>query len=372
MNFPRRFLPLLVFVGALAGCTKPEEKAAAAPGSAQKQPVEVTTVIRRDLAESLNIVGSVAANESATLRPEIAGIVRTISFEEGQPVQAGQLLVKLEDAELRALLAQSESRFQLADLNLKRAEALRESLSNTQADADRARTEFASAKSELSLLKVRLDRSEIKAPFDGVAGARTLSPGDFVNQQTLVTTIDDLSRLKLDFQVPERFLAKVVPGTKFIVSARSSDSGKADAKIPGEVYFVANSIDRTTRSSQVKGYLSKAPASLRPGMFANVELVLSVKKDALTVSEGAILTTPRGTQIIAVRDAGADKVAEFVPVKLGLRAKGLVEIEPVKGKLDDQQSVVASGVGALILFPGAKLEPRPQKEQFRVGGGGKD
>ena len=350
-----------------AGCAKKVEKAAGAV-VAQLQPVEVTTITRRDLAETLSIVGSVASNESATLRPEIAGLVRTISFEEGQPVKAGQLLVKLEDAELRALLAQSESRFQLTDLNLKRSEALRESLSNTQADVDRARTEFASAKSDIALLKVRLDRSEIKAPFDGIAGARTLSPGDYVTQQTIITTIDDLSRLKIDFQVPERFLAKVVPGTKFIVSARSAESGKPDAKLPGDVYFVSSSIDRATRSSQVKGYLSKAPASLRPGMFANVELVLSVKKDALTVAEGAILTTPRGTQIIAVRDQGADKVAEFVPVKLGLRAKGLVEVEAVQGKLDAEQSVVASGVGALILFPGAKLDPRPQKEQFRTGG----
>jgi membrane fusion protein (multidrug efflux system) len=136
--------------------------------------------------------------------------------------------------------------------------------------------------------------------------------------------------------------------------------------IAGEVYFVSASIDRGTRSSQAKGFLAGAPAELRPGMFANVNLVLSVKKNALAVPEGAILTTPRGTQVIVARDDQGEKIAEFVGVKVGLRSKGLAEIEPVGAELADGQAVVASGVGALILFPGAKLDPRPQKEQFRL------
>lgn len=359
-------LSLLVLLG---GCAKRAAKTAG-PAVAQKQPVEVTAVTRRDLTEMLNLVGSIAANESATIRPEITGLIRSIHFGEGQRVKKGDLLAKIDDAELRAQLAQSEARFQLAVVNLQRAENLRQTQSNTQADFDRALSEHSAAKAELALLKVRLDRTEIKAPYDGVVGARTLSPGDYVNTLSVVTTLDDLSRLKIEFQVPERFLGKVGAGTKFLVLSRTDETaGKADEKLPGEVYFVASTIERTTRSSQVKGYLTKAPPRLRPGMFANVELVLSVKKDALTVTEGAILTTPRGTQLIVVRDQGEDKVADFIGVKLGLRSKGLVEIEPLKGaKLDDNQMVVASGVGALILFPGAKLEPREQKKQFRVGG----
>ena len=363
---------LIVSIAVLAlaaGCAK---KAASGPtaGAAQLQPVEVVEITRRDLAESLNVVGSLAANESATIRPEITGLVRAISFEEGQQVKRGQVLVKIDDAELRAQVAQSQARFELAQLNLQRAENLQQTQANTKADMDRTHSEFATAQADLELLKVRLDRTEIKAPFDGVVGARTLSPGDNVNPQSAVTTIDDLSRMKIEFQVPERFFAKVAPGAKFIVSARSSgNTGRPDRKIPGEVYFASSSIDRATRSSQVKGYLSEAPAALKPGMFANVELVLSVKVGALTVPEGAVLTTPRGTQLIFVRDEKGEKVADFVGVKLGLRSKGLVEIDPGDAKLDEHQQVVASGVGALILFPGAKLEPRPQKEQFRIGAG---
>lgn len=353
----------------VTGCARKTANAPVA-SAAQKQPVEVVEISRRDLAETLNIVGSLAANESATIRPEISGLVRAIAFDEGQQVKRGQLLVKMDDAELRAQVAQSEARFELAQLNLQRAENLQQTQANTKADMDRAHSEFATAKADLELLKVRLDRTEIKAPFDGIVGARTLSPGDYVNPQSTVTTLDDLSRMKIEFQVPERFFAKVAPGTKFIVSARSSgNTGRPDRRIPGEVYFASSSIDRATRSSQVKGYLSEAPAALKPGMFANVEVVLSVRTGALTVPEGAILTTPRGTQLIAVRDEHGEKVADFVGVKLGLRSKGLVEIDPGKARLDEHQQVVASGVGALILFPGAKLEPRPQKEQFRIGAG---
>lgn len=355
----------------VAGCAKKAENKAAAARDRQSQPVEVVNLTRRDLVESLAVVGSLAANESASIRPEITGLVRAIAFEEGQQVKKGQLLVKIDDAELRAQVAQSEARFKLAEMNLQRAENLQVTQANTKADLDRAQSEFATAKADLDLLRVRLDRTEIKAPFDGVVGARTLSPGDYVNTQSTVTTIDDLSRMKIEFQVPERYFAKVVPGTKFTVNARSASgsSGKPDRKIAGEVYFVSSTIDRATRSSQVKGYLAQAPAELKPGMFANVELVLSVKTAALTVPEGAILTTPRGTQVIAVRDNKGEKTADFVPVKLGLRSKGLVELESGNAKLNEAQPVVASGVGALLLFPGAKLEPRPQKEQFRVGVG---
>lgn len=353
MSFPRPIYAGLLTLVLLAGCGKKD--AVAVRTSDQVQPVEVTAITRQDLAETLNLVGSVAANESATIRPEISGLVRAIHFEEGQAVKKGQLLVKIDDAELRAQFAQSEARFQLAELNLKRAERLGESQSNSVADVDRARSEYASAKSELELIRVRLERSEIRAPFDGVLGARTLSPGDYVTSQSVITTIDDLSRLKIDFQVPERFLGKVKQGATFVVRSPALAAG---SQLHGQVYFVASVVDRATRSSEVKGFVNAASGGLKPGMFANVELVLDVRKQVLTVPEGAILTTTAGTQVVAVKEEGDSKTAEFIPVQLGLRAKGLVEVVPVKGELDETRKIVASGVGALILFPGAKIETR--------------
>jgi len=336
----------------------------AGSGGLQKQPVEVTAAARRDLIDTLTIVGSLAANESAEIRPEIAGLVREILFTEGQAVTRGAVLVRIDDAELRAQLAQVQARYHLAELNVARSENLSETNTIPQSETDRARSEFASARAELALLQTRLEKTQVKAPFDGVVGGRVISPGDYVTASTVITTLDDLSRLKVDFQVPERFLSKVASGAPFVLRSRAISA--AD-QVHGEVYFVSSVIDRATRSSEVKGFLSEPPAALKPGMFANIELVLDVRRGALTVPEGAILTVPGGSQVIAVREAGADRLADFVPVQLGMRARGLVEITPLRGDLTEGTPVVAAGVGALIIFPNARLEPRPIREEFRVG-----
>lgn len=333
-----------------------------AKGGGQIQPVEVTGTARRDLSETLNVVGSLAPNETASVRPEMAGLIRSIHFEEGQRVKKGDLLVKLDDSELHAQFAQTQARHELAKLNLARADNLRGTQSNTQADVDRARSEFNAAEAELDLLKVRLARTEIRAAFDGIAEARTLSPGDYVNTQAIITTIDDLTRLKVQFQVPERYLAKVKRGTSFTVKSTTAET---DASFAGQVYFVNSVIDRNTRSSEVKGFLDQPNATLKAGMFAVIEIVLEVRKGALTVPEGAIFVDQRGPQIVTVSEVKGEKVAAFVPVVLGLRSRGVVEIRAVTGELKENLPVVAAGVGSLPLFPGARLEPRPLRAEFQ-------
>jgi membrane fusion protein (multidrug efflux system) len=136
--------------------------------------------------------------------------------------------------------------------------------------------------------------------------------------------------------------------------------------VEGEVYFVNSVADRNTRSTEVKGYLNEPPATLKAGTFATIELVLEVKKDALTVPEGSILVDQRGPQIVLVRDQGSDKIAAFMPVRLGMRARGLIEVTPVRGELTDKDIVVGAGVGSLQLFQGGRLDPRPLRAEFRV------
>jgi len=325
----------------------------------------VADVTKRDLTETLSLVGSLAPNETAQIRAEISGQVRAVLFEEGQKVAKDQLLLRVDDAELRAQLGQAEARFRLAELNLKRSADLTQARSMSQAEADRMQSDFAAAEAELQFLRVRVAKTEIKAPFDGIVGARSISPGDYVTAATVITTLDDLSRLKIDFQVPERFADRVKPGSSFQIRTQTPTG---EVRSAGEVYFTSSVIDRSTRSSQVKGYLTGEVHGLKPGMFANIDLVLQVREGVLTVPEGSILTTPAGPQLVMVRDKDGGKVAEFVRVQLGLRERGLVEVTPVQaGTLAESQSVVASGVGALILFPGARLEPRPLRPEFRIG-----
>lgn len=345
-----------------AGCSRSDSPGGPATGTggpprgAQAQPVEVTEAIRRDLRETLVVVGSLEANESAEIRSEIPGIVQAILFTEGQNVNRGDVLVKIDDTELRAQFAQGQARFELAELNVARTENLVRARTVPQSELDRARTEFASARAELAVLRARLEKTEIRAPFDGVVGSRTISPGDFVTANTVITSLNDLSRLKVSFQVPERFRAKVAPGTTFRVDTRTLAGAPA---VAGEVYFVSPVIDRTTRSSEVKGLLEDPPAVLKPGMFANVEVVLEVRRNVLTVPEGAILASTQGPQVVVVDRKEDGPVARMVPVALGLRSGGYVQIEPRGSNLPDPMEVVAAGVGSLTLFPGARLEPRP-------------
>ncbi len=355
----------VALLGMVAGCARKESaRSASRAATSLAQVVEVTPVVRRDLQETLTVVGSFEANESAQLRPEAAGLVQAIYFEEGQVVKQGQLLMKIDDAELQAQFAQVEARFKLAELNVARSENLSETRTIPQSEYDRARSEYAVAKAEREVLKLRIEKTSLKAPFDGVIGSRTLSPGDYVTSGSILTTINDLSRLKISFQVPERYLGKIRPGTIFTINARNLERQQ---KVTGEVYFVNSVIERMTRASEIKGYLTSPPSALKPGMFANVEIVLEVRRNTMTVPEGAILTVTGGTQVIAVREAKGEKVAAFVPVQIGLRTLGLAEILAADGTLAEGQEVVAAGVGALILYPGIKLNTRPLRAEFQQG-----
>ncbi len=365
MTAPRALLPLLsslLFV--LTACSEkspssPAPGKAASPAAKRAQPVEVVTLTRQNLRETITVVGTLAANESAQIKAEIAGQVRQILFEEGQVVTAGQLLIKIDDSELRAQFAQADAKARLATQNLDRIQNLGNAQLVSASELDRVRTEQLATAAELKLITVRLDKTSIKAPFAGVIGSRSVSPGDYVNTQNVLSVINDLSRLKIDFQVPERFMRQARVGSRFNLRINSAN---ADAStISGELYFVSPVIDRATRSLAVKGLIAEAPAELRPGMFTQVELVLDEKPNALAVPESAIFNSTEGPKIIAAKTTPEGPVADFIPVTLGLRAGGLVEIAPQKS-IEEGTPIVASGVGALILFPGAKLELRPLKK----------
>lgn len=320
----------------------------------REQPVEVMEISVMKLEESVGLVGSIAANESAELRPEIPGTITAVSFEEGRVLRKGDTLVKLDTRELEAQLAETRASFQLAEQNLQRNQLLLEDDAVSKLEVDAAIADHARLRAAIDLLEVRLAKSSITAPFDGTAGGRSLSVGDYVTSQSIITTVDDLSRLKVEMQVPERYLPNLKPGGTFTLRAATSDP---EQDVTGEVYFVSPRIDENTRSTLVKGYVNDPPAYLKPGMFANITLVLRTVEDALVVPETAILSTPRGTVLIMPKEKDGATVAEFVPVKTGIRTPGYVQVTPVGPPVKPGDKIVSAGVGGLILFPGMKLKP---------------
>ncbi len=350
-----RLLVALAPVVMLAAACTPGDPVAAAPEAARPpQPVEVATISRVDLTQTLSLVGSVEANESAQIHSEISGIVRRIGFVEGQQVRKGDVLLEIDDSEITAQVAQARAAYELARLSRERAKRLSASHTVSEAEYDQAVSAFDSAAAELALLRTRAAKTRITAPFDGTVDSREVSPGDYVTNQTLITSVNDLSRLKMVFEVPERYRGKVEVGTRLRLSV---DGVAPDRTMSGTVYFVSSTIDPQTRSSVVKATLDDASPALKPGMFANVELILDVHRQALVVPEAAVVNTTDGPRIVLARADGDGYAAALVPVRLGLRSEGLVEIE-ADAELDEQW-VVSAGVGVLALYPGTPLDPRP-------------
>lgn len=352
---------LVVLSAVLACCGNKEDESAAAQGGMPPRNVETTTVTRSTMQDVLSLVGSVEANESAEIRAEIGGVIESISFEEGQTVKAGDVLATIDQRELQAQLAETESRLQLAKVTRDRLNRLIKSNSVPQAEVDQALSEVSGLEASLDLIRVRLSKTEIRAPFDGIVGSRSVSPGDYVDPTQALTTVVDTSKLKIDFLVPERYYRMLKPGGKIAIRSATTSNGTT---LDGTIYFVSSVIDRDTRAAQVKAWIEGETSGLYPGMFTNVDLILEVRENVMTVPEQALLADPRGDSLIVLGTAGENGAHPITisPVRTGLRELGVVEIAPIQPDLvKEGTQIVAAGVGGIPLFPGMSVMPVPMR-----------
>lgn len=281
-------------------------------------PVEVTTVVRAPLFLNITAVGSLSANESVMLRPEVDGQILKITFEEGQPVKAGDPLITLDQSITAAEAQRAQSSAHLGDANLRRAQELKKAGYATQRSLDEARTEATSNISAAAVAKVRLDKTIIRAPFDGVAGFRSVSLGDYVRTGDSLMNLEQTDPLKATFQVPEVYLTSVKVGT--VVDVRVDSYPNEVFK--GTIYAINPAIDSQTRSIAIRAKIANADGRLRPGMFARVTIPVDQAQTSLVLPETALV--PQGDKIIAFRIKG--ETAERVEVRMGQRNGGLVEV----------------------------------------------
>lgn len=299
-------------------------------------PVEVASARSVELERVAVAVGSTRANESIDVVAEVPGRIRAILVDEGQRVEAGQVLFELdrrsEDAdvrELRAVVADQERRLQ-------RSLALfqDDSVSEAQVDSDRAALETAEAR--LAAAEARLDERSIHAPFSGVIGLRTVSTGAYVTPGTRLTTLDDLDTLRLDFSVPERFLGLLRPGLSVVARSAALDG----REFVGDVTRVATRVDPVSRSVQVQSELANPDGELLPGMFMTVRLILGRNAEAVMIPEQALVPESERMFVFRVIDDAVERRA----VVTGQRRDG--EVEVVEG-LAIGDTVVISGVQRL-------------------------
>jgi membrane fusion protein (multidrug efflux system) len=292
------------------------------------------------MADRITTVGTILPNEDVDVRSEIAGRVERISFAEGSRVSKGQTLVKLADAELRAETARAESRLAIAQAEAERQRQLFEQELTSQREFDTALNEFNVAKAEADLVRAQLDKTAIKAPFDGKVGLRFVSEGSYVSPATPITSIQDDTPVKLDFAVPERYAGRLKPGD----AIRFTVQGTSRA-FEGSIYALEPSIDTATRTLRVRATSPNADGALVPGAFADVEIVMQ-ERDTVAIPAYALIPELKGHRVFVF----VGGKAEARTVEIGTRTDQSVEI--VRG-LAAGDTLITSAI--LQLKPGASV-----------------
>jgi membrane fusion protein (multidrug efflux system) len=291
---------------------------AQAPKPAAALPVKaVPAKLARAVVET-GAVGSLRADESVVIRPEIAGRIERIAFDEGQSVKKGALLARLDAAETRALVESSRVQANLDKQRRDRAADLRKKGFISQQALDEAQSNYARAVAKQREDEAKLAKSEIRAPFSGVAGLRQVSEGAFVPAGTDIARLEKVDQLKLDFRVPETFLAQLKTGLAVNIAV---DAFPAQG-FAGKIYAIEPAVDEQTRTVLARARVANPDLRLRPGMFARVSLTLGVRENAVWIPEEAIV--PRGQDSYVFRVV--DGRAELVQVQTGTRKVGEVEI----------------------------------------------
>jgi membrane fusion protein (multidrug efflux system) len=333
-------LPMLL---ALTPCACQKKPIAVAAGGFPATQVVAVEAKRQPVSETLSLVGTIAPNEMVEIKSEMDGTIAEIPFKEGDRVEAGRLLIRLDDSKLAAIVAEAEANFQLSRSNNERAKLLSASGLATPQDLDNAAAQFQAMQAALELKKRELKDARILAPFAGVIGARSISPGQVISRNTTLIQLVDLDPVKVEVNVPERYLSQLSLGQslEFGVAAFPNDRFK------GDVYFVSPQLDAATRTALVKARIPNPELKLKGGMFANLVLTLMLRESAIVVPEPALVASGDSVTVFVVDDKGT---AQVRPVKIGLRLAGRAE---VLSGLQPGEKVVVEGVQK--LFPGAPV-----------------
>ncbi|KAB2660077.1 MAG: efflux RND transporter periplasmic adaptor subunit [Verrucomicrobia bacterium] len=347
-----RFAPALPWIALAAlatasvGC-KPKPVAGGGRGEGFVVQVVAVPVRQQAVVEVVPLVGSIAANESIEVKTETDGVVKEIRFAEGGKVPAGELLVALDDTKFTTSLGEAEANRELARANFDRAKHLQADKLIAQQEYDQAAATFAMNDATVELRRRQLRDTRVVAPFAGTVGARQVSPGQVISRATLLTTLVDLETVKVEMNVPERYLGQIQTGQKirFRVDAYPKD------RFEGDVYFVSPQLEAGTRTALVKARVANADGRLKAGMFAKLDLTVQLRENALVIPEPALMHNGDALGVFVV---GPQSNAIPRVVTIGIRIAGKAE---VTGGLKAGELVVVEGVQK--LFPNAPVRLAP-------------
>lgn len=304
--------------------------------------VEAVELDYESIEDRIFASGTVEANESVELSTEATGIITRIYFVEGSTVRRGELLVKINDSELRAQLQRASFRLNLADQREERQRRLLERGGISQDDYDATLNEVNVLRSELKLIEAQIDKTEIRAPFNGIIGLKYVSPGSYIGPNTRIASLQEIDPVKISFSVPERYLSKVAAGDLI-----NFDVQGVDSTFTGEVYAIEPRIDIQTRTLRVRAISSNEGELLYPGAFANIELILEKIDDALMVPTIAIIPELNRQKVYVMRDGSVKQAF----ITTGIRTSEKVQV--ISG-LERGDTVLTTGL--LQMNPGMSVE----------------
>lgn len=308
-------------------------------------PVEVFEVRPEVLESEIETTGELRANEQVDLRSEASGRIVGLHFDEGQRVKAGELLVKVDDADLQAELRRVRAQKTLAQRREERSRALLEESTISQAVYDEANSQLQVLGAQEEELEARIRKTEVRAPFDGVVGLRAISEGSYVTPAQSIASLQNLDPIKIDFAVPEKYTGEIGPGDRLEFTVTGSSEVFA-----GKVYAVEPRIDPETRTVQVRARARNTSKRLLPGAFARVRLVIDTESGALSVPAIALVPSAEASHVFVVDDDGR---AEKRTVRTARRTEDRVQITD---GLAPGDRVIVSGVQQ--VKPGTRVEVR--------------
>ena len=305
-------------------------------------PVKAHIVSLETLSNSVYTTGTILANEEVELRSEISGKIIKILFKEGSYVNKGDLLIKINDADLQAQLRRAESKVKLSKEKESRQKQLRDGNLISQEEYDNTVGELNVNQADYDLIKAQIDKTEIRAPFSGVVGLRSVSEGSYVTTNTVMARLQNFNSIKVDFSIPEKYSASVKTGDE--LEFKISGSNRL---FQAKVYAIEPKINPGTRTLQIRAICNSSYKELIPGAFANVELNLKQIADAILIPTVSIVPELKGQKVFLYKNG----IVNAQNVEIGIREETRVQI--ISG-LQKGDTVITSGI--LQVKPKSKVK----------------
>jgi len=304
--------------------------------------VEGMVIIGSKLQPSLTLSGTLFPFESTEIRPEIAGRVIILNIKEGETVLKGSLLVKIYDADLQAQLKKLNVQLQIIEKTEERQRELLKIGGIAQQDYDLSVLQLSNIKADIELVKVNIGKTEIRAPYTGKLGLKNISPGAYISPSTMITTITQTDRMKLVFNVPEKYGATIKTHQAVLFSIEGSEK-----KFTANVVAKESAIDETTRNLKILALVNGNDNSLLSGSFVKISLELAANNAAMMIPTYAIIPQARNKMVATYQNG----VAVLKKVTTGVRESGNVEI--LTG-LNIGDTIITTGL--LFVKPDSKIK----------------